>query len=346
MAQDQHQPSASESTQESQLNDSASAEPQDDSDTQDKFQLGFSLGGDLPADTEFPAFSESASAAKGFGITLDTDASPMDDSTSQHGPVTNADLIAESESLAAASMIPEASSTESAHMPEDPESSHMEAEPGQPLRAVGHLPQAESALAAEDSFTVDTRGTGLGLGPPPALGPSAFANSAFDERNGFDDLFKESPYFNPVWESGASPERPSQSQTPFPGTSPSPRAEAGNGGADRSQLQVRVWTCPRHHGSLLLCLAKFGLGTKHIVGWYVSAARLSSSTVYHSLPLFVFALATMRLAFRFCYCKACHPYSVLALETCTGFLFFAPGNHDIAILYLLLTPCHAVCLWS
>lgn len=241
MAQDHPQPSASESTQEPGLNESASAEHQDDSETQDKFQLGFSLGGDAPSATELPAFgSESASGIEGLGFTQHTEPTPMDDSTSQHAPVTDADPIVESESLDAASMTPEASSSESAHVPEDPEASHMEAEPSQPLRAVGHLPQAASALTAEDSFTADTQGTGLGVDPPPALGSSAFANSAFDKGNGFDDLFKESPYFNPVWDSGASPEQPSRSHTPFSGTSPSPKVQTGNGADDSSKLQVRV----------------------------------------------------------------------------------------------------------
>lgn len=230
MAEDQPQPSASESTPDIQP---IGAEQQDESEAQDSFQLGFSLGGDAPAAAQLPTFG-SDSATEGFGITLDTEASPMDDdSTSHHAPVTDAGLVLETESLAAASVAPEASSTESPHVPEDTESSHMEAELIDALGASQGLP---SALAAEDSFTADAQGTGLSSSPFPASGQSAFANKAFDGGNGYDDLFKESPYYNPVWDSGASPEQPSWSQTPFPGTSPSQIADdAGN----RSKLQVR-----------------------------------------------------------------------------------------------------------
>lgn len=288
MAQDNPQPSASESTLETPLNQSTSAE-QDDSETQDKFQLGFSLGGDAPSATELPACGhESASGTEGFGFTLDTDASPMDDSTSQHAPMTDADLVVESESVNAASITPEASSSESAHVPDDPESAHTEAESSQPLRA---LPQAASVLAAEDSFTADTQGTGLGVNPPPALGPSAFANSAFDEGNGFDDLFKESPYFNPVWDSGASPEQPSQSQTPFPGTSPSPQVQTGNDAGDRSKPQVRVRM--HHRSQNILCLGFRGLDCLAKLGEMMS--HFQQSTVYHRLC--VSAPETLPLAY-------------------------------------------------
>lgn len=237
MTQEQPQVSPSESPLESHLNESRSAEQQDESEVQGNFQLGFSLGGDAAADGQLPASgADSASSPDAFGVTLDTDASPMDESTA----VIDADVVAESESLAAASMVPEASSTESTHLPEDHDSSHLEAEPSQPadsLAADDHLPEAASALAAEDSFTVDAQGTSQVWAAPSAPGPSAFANSGF-ETGDQDDLFKESPYFNPMWDSGASPEQPSRSQSPFPGTSPSPSGQAGITVGDKSNLQV------------------------------------------------------------------------------------------------------------
>ena len=157
----------------------------------------------------------------------------MDESTA----VTDAEVVAESESLAAASMVPEASSTESTRLPEDHDSSHLEAEPSQPadsLVADDHLPEVASALAAEDSFTADAQGTGQAWAPTTAPGQSAFVNTGFNK----EDLFKESPYFNPMWDSGASPEQPSRSQSPFPGTSPTPSGQAGSAVGDRSKLQV------------------------------------------------------------------------------------------------------------
>ena len=172
----------------------------------------------------------------------------MDDSNA----MTDADVIAESESLAAASMVPEASSTESTHLPEDRDSSHLEAQPSQPahsLVADDHLPEAAAPLADEDSFTADAQGTGQGLAPSAVPGQSAFPNSAFGEGDKEDDLFKESPYFNPMWDSGASPEQPSRSQSPFPGTSPSPSAKPGSTVGDRSNIQVGLGTsfaAPRH----------------------------------------------------------------------------------------------------
>lgn len=165
----------------------------------------------------------------------------MDESTAG----TDANVAAESESLAAASVVLEAPSSESIHLPEDHESSHLEAESGQPadsLVADDHLPEATSLLAAEDSFTADALGTGQGLVPTTAPGQSAFANSGFGDGDQ-DDLFKESPYFNPMWDSGASPEQPSRSQSPFPGTSPSPSVQAANTVGDRSGSQVGLETC-------------------------------------------------------------------------------------------------------
>ena len=242
LAQDQPQASLAESTLEPHLNEPPSVEQQDESEVQDNFQLSFSLGGDAAADSQLPAFNvDSATGPDGFGFGVDNDASPMDESTA----VTDADVIAESESLAAASMVPEASSSESSHLPEDHDSSHLEAEPSQPaasLLADEHLPEAASALAAEDSFTADVEGRGQEWAPTTAPGQSAFANSGFDQGDK-EDLFKESPYFNPMWDSGASPEQPSRSQSPFPGTSESPSAQAGSTVGDRSNIQVGIGTC-------------------------------------------------------------------------------------------------------
>lgn len=162
----------------------------------------------------------------------------MDESTA----VTDADVVAESESLAAASMVPEASSTESTHLPDDHDSSHLEAEPADSLMVDDHLPEAASALAAEDSFTADAEGRGQDWAPTTAPGQSAFANSGFNEADK-EDPFKESPYFNPMWDSGASPEQPSRSQSPFPGTSASPNAQAGRTAGDSSNIQVGIETC-------------------------------------------------------------------------------------------------------
>ena len=247
MAHDQPQPSASESTSETHLDESNSARQQGgESEGHDNFELGFSLGGDASAENQFPSFSaDSASGPEGFGIATEgfgiTDASPRDESTAQQGSVT--DVTAESDSLDAASMLPELSSAESAHLPEDSDSCHMEAEelshPIDSPAADEHLPEAASTLAAEDSFTADAGGVGQSLAPTPALGQSAFANSAFDGDE--NDLFKESPYYNPMWDSGASPEQPSRCQSPFPGTSPRSGGQAGITAADRSTIQVRLF---------------------------------------------------------------------------------------------------------
>ena len=64
-----------------------------------------------------------ASTPEGFGVAPD---SPTDEST----PMTDTGVTADSESLAAASMVPEASSPESSHMADELQSPQPNAEPG------------------------------------------------------------------------------------------------------------------------------------------------------------------------------------------------------------------------
>ena len=108
MSEDQPQASHLESASEPHFNEphfneSGSTEQQDESEEQGEFQLSLFLGGDVAAETQHPAFgADSASNPEGFGVALDTEAGPMDESS----PVPNADVTVESESRAAASMVP------------------------------------------------------------------------------------------------------------------------------------------------------------------------------------------------------------------------------------------------
>ena len=121
------------------------------------------------------------------------------------------------------SMVPELSTAaeSAAELSPQADTTHMEAAFSQ-HSAKGSAESTEStsealpAVAAEDSFTADAQGAAGAVAQFPAKGQSAFANSAFD---GEDDVFKQSPYFNPMWDSGTSPEQPSRSQSPYPGSS-------------------------------------------------------------------------------------------------------------------------------
>lgn len=227
MVQDHPQALELESAPEAQSAESASAEQPEESQTEDNNQLSFSLGGDAAAESEFPAFgNESASGNEDFGIALGSDAAIMNDSSAQQDPSTIGNVIPETESLDADSMIPEVSTyAESAQLPEDDDSAHKGTPHDDSFAESQPLPETASGLAAEDSFAVDTQEADQGLAPFPAKGQSAFANTAFD---GDDDQFKESPYFNPMYDSGASPEQPSRSQSPFPGNAFAAQAAASS----------------------------------------------------------------------------------------------------------------------
>ena len=231
MAEDQ--PQASESAAHTHMAEVNDEQQPDESETQDNYQLDFSLVGDAAAETDFSAFcNESVQGAEGFSIALDADTTDMGESMAQQGALTEGDEVMEADSV-----VPEAS-TESAHLSEEDDSSHMEAESSPPITsdadssALTHsAPETASGLTAEDSFTADTQNA-QALEPKPAGSHSAFANSAFAND------YKQSPFFNPMFDSVASPEQPSRSQNTFPGTASSP--QAGFNGAATSAFQVRI----------------------------------------------------------------------------------------------------------
>ena len=215
MIQDHPQVPESEASAEAQLAESGIAEQPGES--QGNYQLSFSLGGDAAAESEFPAFGgESTSGNEGFGIALEADAANIDESSAQQNPATSGNVRAETESLDADSMIPEVSTyAESVQPPEDDDSTYKEGPHDDSYAETQPVAETASGLAAEDSFTADTQEAEKGLAPFPAKRQSAFANTTFD---GDDDQFKQSPYFNPMYDSATSPEQPSRSQRPFPGT--------------------------------------------------------------------------------------------------------------------------------
>lgn len=192
-----------------------------DSETQDNYQLGFSLGGDSEPVSDFPTFGASTRATDlgGLGFTLDyannTESTPPANGATVPDPKVPVEPEMEFEADEAAPM-----SVESDQPPGKEGSAPMATESAQPLVVsdestpaldgedsfLAHVNGAAQTLGAEDSFLADAHGVAQTLSESPVRAQNPFA----------DNEVPNTTWHNALWNTNASPEQPSRVSSPHP----------------------------------------------------------------------------------------------------------------------------------
>jgi len=241
--------SAHEPPQEAQPMDSE--QQPDESDTQADYPLSFSLGGGSEAVSEFPNFGVSAHPGdlEEMEINLGGDSANHDESL----PAANGDDYAAKSGAVSLEQPAEIESTaalhDSASMPAGP-SQHDESDESTLMttETSHHADESASALAAEDSFQADGRGSiAQTLQESPTRAPNPFGGNA--------DEAPDTTWHNPVWDMSASPEQASRAPSPFFGVGPGVGANPSADEASTSQVRLfsfRAKKYPRCRNAFLL----------------------------------------------------------------------------------------------
>ena len=222
--------SALEPPQEAQPMDSE--QQPEESETQADYPLSFSLGGDSEAVSEVPNFGVSAHPGdlEEMEINLGGDNASHDESM----PAANGDDYTTESGAVSLEQPAEIESTAALH-----DSATVAAGPSQhdesdesTLMTTGishHADESAPALAAEDSFLADGRGSvtqTLQDSPPRAQNP--FGGNA--------DKAPDTTWHNPVWDMSVSPEQASRAPSPFLGVGPGVGANQSADEASTSQV--------------------------------------------------------------------------------------------------------------